>query len=216
VSAVYSAAEAPYAATIASASAQYNIPQGLLASLINTESGFNPSAVGPTNDSGIAQFIPSTAQALGVNPLDPTSSINGAAQLLAQNFAQTGNWFQAVQLYNGSLSNPATSNYANAVINGAANFGGNPSLINSSGTTPTPLTATSIANAQNSLATGTVNPILNALSTWLSGGLLEATFIGVGAILLLGAVYMFAVSQGAAPPPATVIKNASKLALAAE
>src|SRR5439155_27143456 len=50
---------------------------------INQESGFNPSAVSPAGAIGIAQFEPSTAAALGINPWDPVQSLQGAARLMA-------------------------------------------------------------------------------------------------------------------------------------
>ena len=45
---------------------------------------------------GIAQFMPSTADAIGVDPFDPFSAIAGAAQLLAS----------YVSAYDGRYANP--------------------------------------------------------------------------------------------------------------
>lgn len=68
---------------------------------INAESGFNPNAVSPAGAVGIAQFLPSTAAGLGVNPLDPIQALRGAARLMA-NYAQNygGDYAKALAAYN--------------------------------------------------------------------------------------------------------------------
>jgi soluble lytic murein transglycosylase-like protein len=43
------------------------------------ESGLNPNAKSPAGAEGIAQFMPSTAASLGINPWDPIASLKGAA-----------------------------------------------------------------------------------------------------------------------------------------
>jgi hypothetical protein len=183
--------------------------------VIYQESSFNPNAVGPTNDLGIAQFIPSTAASLGVNPLDPTSSINGAAQLLANNYAQTGNWFQAVQLYNGSLSNPATTTYANNVFSNLPNFGGNAQSLLGAGAAAVATGGASLGSAAGNASSGITGGVLNTISKWFGGFENDAVFFIVGIVLFIGAVYMFAVSQGAAPSPREIIVNSTKAAGAA-
>ncbi|SRR5258707_4748765 len=68
---------------------------------INQESGFNPWAVSPAGAEGIAQFMPGTASAMGVNPWDPTSSLYGAASLMKQLSNQFGgNYAMALAAYN--------------------------------------------------------------------------------------------------------------------
>jgi len=47
------------------------------------ESGLNPNATNPTGATGIAQFMPKTAQAMGINPADPAQSIDAMAKLVA-------------------------------------------------------------------------------------------------------------------------------------
>jgi soluble lytic murein transglycosylase-like protein len=91
---------AEYAGVIAQASASSGTPAPLLAAVLSTESGFDPAAVSPAGAEGIAQFMPSTATANGVNPFDPTSAIIGAASLLAQYHAAFGSWSDAVAAYN--------------------------------------------------------------------------------------------------------------------
>lgn len=73
----------------------------LLSAQLKQESGFNANAVSGAGALGIAQFMPGTAQSLGVNPMDPTSAINGMAKLMAQYYAQFGSWTKALYAYNG-------------------------------------------------------------------------------------------------------------------
>jgi soluble lytic murein transglycosylase-like protein len=69
---------------------------------INVESGFNPNAVSPAGAVGIAQFLPSTAAGLGINPWDPVQALGGAARLMAS-YAHTygGDYAKALAAYNG-------------------------------------------------------------------------------------------------------------------
>lgn len=69
---------------------------------INAESGFNPNSVSPAGAVGIAQFLPSTAAGLGINPWDPIQSLRGAARLMAS-YAQNygGDYAKALAAYNG-------------------------------------------------------------------------------------------------------------------
>lgn len=85
---------------------------------INVESSFNPKAVSPSGAVGIAQFIPSTAASLGVNPWDPISSLQGAARLMASQARQyNGDYAKALAAYN---SGSGTVDYA--VRAGGANW----------------------------------------------------------------------------------------------
>ncbi len=85
---------------------------------INVESGFNPNAVSSAGAVGIAQFLPSTAAGLGINPWDPIQALRGAAQLMA-NYAHQygGNYAKALAAYNGG-----TGTVQNAVNNCGANW----------------------------------------------------------------------------------------------
>lgn len=93
--------------TINQAAAQYGVPPLLLNQQLYQESSFNPAASNG-NAYGIAQFMPGTASALGVNSADPTSSIFGAAQYDQQLYQQTGSWLGAMTQY-GTL--PASGSY---------------------------------------------------------------------------------------------------------
>jgi peptidoglycan DL-endopeptidase CwlO len=91
---------APYVATVEQAASANGIPSSLLAGLIQQESGFNPDAVSSAGAEGIAQFMPATAAGMGVDPYDPTSAINGAAQMLGSYTKQFGSYADALAAYN--------------------------------------------------------------------------------------------------------------------
>ena len=71
---------------------------------IQQESGFNPNAVSSAGAEGIAQFMPATAAGMGVDPYDPTSAINGAAQMLGSYTRQFGSYADALAAYNAGSS----------------------------------------------------------------------------------------------------------------
>jgi len=82
------------------------IPAGYFVRQINVESGFNPNAVSPSGAVGIAQFLPSTAAGLGINPWDPIQALRGAAKLMA-NYAHNygGDYAKALAAYNAGSAN---------------------------------------------------------------------------------------------------------------
>ena len=90
----------PFAATFQSAGSMYGVPAALLAAVAHQESGFNQNARSSAGAVGLMQFMPGTAAGLGVNPLDPNSSINGAARYLAGLYHQFGTWSLALAAYN--------------------------------------------------------------------------------------------------------------------
>jgi len=67
---------------------------------IQQESGFNPTAKSPAGAIGIAQFEPSTAAGLGINPLNPTQALQGAANLMSRYVKQYGGEAEALAAYN--------------------------------------------------------------------------------------------------------------------
>lgn len=97
----------PYAPIIADAAEKFGVPPAMLTNLIRTESSFNPQAVSSKGAEGVAQFMPATAQSLHVQPFDPKSAINGAAEYLAQLRKQTGSWAGAAAAYNEGPGNYA-------------------------------------------------------------------------------------------------------------
>lgn len=121
-----------YGPTIVAAAQQYGIQDpGVLASLLYTESRFDPNAISSAGAVGIAQILPSTATQLGVNPYDPTESIYGAAQYLSQ-LGYSSNPALALAEYNvGPNASPSVlanqgANYAQTVLTGAENVTGLP------------------------------------------------------------------------------------------
>lgn len=73
-----------YDPIILAAANSANVDPARLKAIISQESSFNPSAYNnETGAAGIAQFIPATAKAMGIDPTDPVQSINGAAKLLS-------------------------------------------------------------------------------------------------------------------------------------
>jgi peptidoglycan DL-endopeptidase CwlO len=98
------AVPAQYAGTIEQAAATNGIPPSLLAALLKHESEFEPSVVSSAGAEGIAQFMPSTAAGMGVDPWDPTSAINGAARLLGNYTAQFGSYADALAAYSAGPS----------------------------------------------------------------------------------------------------------------
>lgn len=91
-----------YVAIAQQDAAAVGIPPDYFVRQINTESGFNPNAVSPAGAVGIAQFLPSTAAGLGINPWDPVQALRGAAQLMARyNKTYGGNYAKALAAYNG-------------------------------------------------------------------------------------------------------------------
>jgi soluble lytic murein transglycosylase-like protein len=74
---------ARYAPVLARAAQRWNVSATLLAAQIYAESGFNPFARSPAGASGIAQFMPGTAAALGLrNPFDAEQAIEAQAHLM--------------------------------------------------------------------------------------------------------------------------------------
>jgi len=76
------------------------IDPNLFVRQINEESGFNPNAYSSEGAIGIAQFLPTTAQGLGINPRDPVASLQGAAQLMASYVRKYGDYRHALAAYN--------------------------------------------------------------------------------------------------------------------
>ncbi|MDA8391751.1 MAG: NlpC/P60 family protein [Actinomycetota bacterium] len=93
----------------AQATAQYGLPQGLLAAIGQVESNYNPSAVSSAGAQGLMQIMPSTAAGLGINPFDPAQAVDGAARILAGNMAQFRSLPLAVAAYNAGAG--AVSRY---------------------------------------------------------------------------------------------------------
>lgn len=82
------------------AARRHNIPEELFARLVQQESGWNPNARSHKGAIGLAQLMPATARALGVNPKDPYENLDGGARYLARQYREFGSWRLALAAYN--------------------------------------------------------------------------------------------------------------------
>jgi hypothetical protein len=74
---------AAYRQPLARAAQRWNVGAALLAAQLQVESGFNPFARSSAGAEGIAQFMPGTAAALGLeNPFDAPAAIDAQAHLM--------------------------------------------------------------------------------------------------------------------------------------
>ena len=107
--------QSPYVAVAQQDAAQVSINPEWFVRQINEESGFNPNALGPAvkddngtmvHAEGIAQFLPSVAARLGINPWDPVASLHAAAQMMADYQRQyDGDYAKALAAYNWGPGN---------------------------------------------------------------------------------------------------------------
>lgn len=190
----------PYYATAIAAADQYNVPENVFVQLIGSESSFSPTpgpggspynAGNPSFGGGIAQFIPSTASSLGVDRLDPTSSLYGAASYLSSLYQRAGSWAGAVALYKGTGqqyggSVGAGSPLAQALANPSSVSGATPVADTSAGAA-----APASSGFLGSAASGIVGDAVSAIGAVASRGAL----IAVGIVFLLGAMLIFARQQ---------------------
>ena len=110
---------APYEDAISTAQDKYGIPQNYLAKLLNAESSFDPSIISgqrksSTGATGIAQFMPATANDLGINPTDPIASIDASGKYLSQLFDKFQDWPKAIAAYNWGQGNVERKGLAKA------------------------------------------------------------------------------------------------------
>ncbi|MCW3064140.1 MAG: peptidase and DD-carboxypeptidase VanY/endolysin [Solirubrobacterales bacterium] len=107
-SAMPSFVPARYAKPIAMAAQRWSVSAALLAAQIYAESGFNPFAVSGKGAEGLAQFMPGTAQALGLdNPFDAEASINAQAHMMRDLLRRFGSVPLALAAYNAGAARVA-------------------------------------------------------------------------------------------------------------
>ncbi len=83
---------ARFRAPLLRGAARWNVSAALLAVQLMAESNFNPYASSPAGAQGIAQFIPSTAAAYGLDdPFDPEAAIEAQAHLMSDLLRQFDN-----------------------------------------------------------------------------------------------------------------------------
>lgn len=108
------------------AARKYGIPTDLFNRLVQQESGWNPRAKSSAGAIGLAQLMPATARALGVNPHNPKQNLEGGARYLAKQYRKFGSWRlalaaynagpQAVAKYNGVPPYKETRNYVRKIL----------------------------------------------------------------------------------------------------
>lgn len=96
-----------YLAAVEQAASKYKVPLEMFTRLLQTENTTgNPHAVNPSSGAvGLAQFMPGTAQELGIDPTNPLASIDASAKYLKALHNQFGNWEDAVKAYNWGPGN---------------------------------------------------------------------------------------------------------------
>lgn len=119
---------------------QYGLDPNIFVRQIRQESGFNPNARSGAGAIGIAQIMPGTAKGWGVDPTDPSASLNAAAKNMAAYVRQFGSYKNALVAYNagpgrvGKALPTETQNYIKTIL-GASNPTGLASPNGSAGTT---------------------------------------------------------------------------------
>ncbi|MEY8802672.1 lytic transglycosylase domain-containing protein [Leisingera sp. XS_AS12] len=82
------------------AARKHNVPEELFLRLVQQESNWNPTAKSHKGALGLAQLMPATARALGVDPAVPRQNLEGGARYLAQQYRKFGDWRLALAAYN--------------------------------------------------------------------------------------------------------------------
>jgi soluble lytic murein transglycosylase-like protein len=75
---------AAYSAKVEELSARYDLSPALIEALVWQESRWRADAVSPKGAEGLAQLMPDTARAMGVDPNDPDANLEGGARYLRE------------------------------------------------------------------------------------------------------------------------------------
>ena len=114
-------------AEVSAAAQRARVPTDIFNTLIASESSYNPRAYNAEyGAAGIAQFIPSTASARGVDPYNWKQSLNSSAAYLREIYDKNPNagWLTAVGSYKGKSGSDSTkAQYAQSMLQGAVNNG---------------------------------------------------------------------------------------------
>ncbi len=96
-----SAGPSAWNARVAQLAAKYDLSPALIEALVWQESRWRHNAISPVGARGLAQLMPGTALALGVNADDPSANLEGGARYLRQQLdAFGGNLEKALAAYN--------------------------------------------------------------------------------------------------------------------
>lgn len=90
----------PYMDMARSAASRNGVPEDLFLRLVQQESAWNPRARSHKGALGLAQLMPQTARALGVDPTDAYENLDGGARYLRAQYDTFGNWPLALAAYN--------------------------------------------------------------------------------------------------------------------
>ncbi len=92
---------------IKEAANKYQVPEKLIRSVIQQESGYNPNAISSAGASGLMQLMPKTASSLGVNNImDPYDNIMGGTKYLKSMMTKyNGNIELTLASYNAGPGN---------------------------------------------------------------------------------------------------------------
>ncbi|MGR3759262.1 lytic transglycosylase domain-containing protein [Roseobacteraceae bacterium NS-SX3] len=89
-----------YLAVARAAARKHGVPEDLFLRLVQQESNWNPKAKSHKGALGLAQLMPATARALGVDPFKPGENLEGGARYLARQYRKFGSWRLALAAYN--------------------------------------------------------------------------------------------------------------------
>jgi soluble lytic murein transglycosylase-like protein len=110
---------------VSAAEARHRLPRGLLAAIVQVESGGKPHRISAAGAMGLGQLMPDTARRLGVgDPFDSAANVDGAARLMAQHVGHFHNLRLAIAAYhagpaavrNGVPQNGITPDYVARVM----------------------------------------------------------------------------------------------------
>ncbi len=92
---------------IKEAANKYQVPEKLIRSVIQQESGYNPNAISSAGASGLMQLMPKTASSLGVNNImDPYDNIMGGTKYIKSMMTKyNGNIELTLASYNAGPGN---------------------------------------------------------------------------------------------------------------
>lgn len=96
---------ADYRAVAKQKARKYGLDPNIFVRQIQQESGFQPRVSSSAGAQGIAQIMPDTARAWGVNPNDPVAALDAAARNMAQYVKKFGSYEKALRAYNAGEGN---------------------------------------------------------------------------------------------------------------
>lgn len=93
----------PLVSAFESAAKQYDVPVNILMAMAQQESSYRPDIVNSIGATGLMQYIPDTANALGIDPTNPVQSIDAAAMQLRH---RLDNGWSLVDAVRGHFAGP--------------------------------------------------------------------------------------------------------------